>query len=55
MRYYLDFLAAMTAKEIKARYKRAVLGFLWIVINPVSQMLVMGLVFQFFVPVKVDN
>lgn len=55
MRYWLDFLAAMTAKEIKARYKRAVLGFLWIVINPLSQMLVMGVVFQFFVPVKVDN
>ena len=31
------------------------LGFLWIIINPLLQMLVMGLVFQFFVPVHVDN
>lgn len=54
-RYWLDFLWVMTQKEIKARYKRAILGFLWIVINPLSQMLVMGFVFQFFVPVKVDN
>lgn len=54
-RYWLDFLYAMTAKEIKARYKRTLLGFLWIVINPLSQMLVMGVVFQFFVPVQVDN
>lgn len=54
-RYYLDFLLAMTEKEIKARYKFAVLGFLWIVLNPLLQMLVMGFVFQFFVPVKVDN
>ncbi len=53
--YYLDFLLAMTEKEIKARYKFAVLGFLWIVLNPLLQMLVMGFVFQFFVPVKVDN
>lgn len=45
----------MTQKEIKARYKHAVLGFLWIIINPLSQMLVMGFVFQFFVPVHVDN
>jgi ABC-2 type transport system permease protein len=55
LNYWLDFLRAMTVKEIKARYKRAVLGFLWIVINPLSQMLVMGVVFQFFVPVQVDN
>lgn len=54
-KYWLDFLFVMTQKEIKARYKHAALGFLWIVINPLSQMLVMGFVFQFFVPVKVDN
>jgi len=52
---YLDFLIAMTEKEIKARYKFAVLGFLWIILNPLLQMLVIGFVFQFFVPVKVDN
>lgn len=55
LEFWLDFLRAMTIKEIKARYKRAILGFLWIVINPLSQMLVMGVVFQFFVPVQVDN
>lgn len=54
-RHWLDFLIAMTQKEIKARYKHAVLGFLWIVLNPLLQMVVMGFVFQFFVPVKVDN
>ena len=54
-RYWLDFLSVMTQKEIKARYKHAMLGFLWIVINPLSQMAVMGFVFQFFVPVHVDN
>jgi len=54
-RHWLDFLSAMTQKEIKARYKRASFGFLWIVLNPLLQMLVLGFVFQFFVPVKVDN
>ena len=54
-KYYLDFLMAMTEKEIKARYKFAVLGFLWVVLNPLLQMLVIGFIFQFFVPVKVDN
>lgn len=54
-KYWLDFLLVMTQKEIKARYKHAALGFLWIIISPLLQMLVMGFVFQFFVPVKVDN
>lgn len=54
-RHWSDFLLAMTEKEIKARYKHAVLGFLWVIINPLLQMLVIGFVFQFFVPVKVDN
>lgn len=54
-KHWLDFLIAMTEKEIKARYKHAVLGFLWVVLNPLLQMLVMGFIFQFFVPVKVDN
>lgn len=53
--HWIDFLWAMTQKEIKARYKHASLGFLWIVINPLLQMVVMGFVFQFFVPVRVDN
>ncbi len=52
---WFDFLLAMTEKEIKARYKHAILGFLWIIINPLIQMTVIGFVFQFFVPVNVDN
>lgn len=52
---YLDFLLAMTDKEIRVRYKMAVLGFLWILLNPLLQMLVMGCIFQYFVPVKVNN
>lgn len=55
LKRWLDFLLAMTEKEIKARYKHAVLGFLWVFLNPVLQMAVIGLVFQFFVPVEVDN
>jgi ABC-type polysaccharide/polyol phosphate export permease len=54
-RFWLDFLFAMTEKEIKARYKHAILGFLWILLNPIIQMMVIGFVFQFFIPVNVDN
>jgi len=53
--YYLDLLLAMTEKEIKARYKHAVFGFLWMVLNPVLQMLVIGLIFQYVTKITIDN
>lgn len=43
----------MTEKEIKARYKRAVFGFLWLFLNPLLQMAVIGFVFSFFI--KIPN
>ena len=52
---WIEFVLAMTEKEIKARYKMAVFGFLWIFLNPLLQMLVMGFIFQFFVPIKTTN
>lgn len=55
MQAWIEFLLAMTLKEIRARYKHATLGFLWVIINPLMQMFALGFVFQFFVPVQVDN
>lgn len=54
-KYWFDFVWVMTLKEIKARYKRVFLGFLWAILNPILQMLVIGFLFQFFIPVKIDN
>jgi len=52
---YLNFLLAMTGKEIKARYKNAVLGFLWILLNPLFQMLFIGFIFSNFITVPITN
>lgn len=54
-KHWQEFVWAFTVKEVKARYKKAILGFLWIIINPLLQMGMIGLIFQFFVPVKVEN
>lgn len=53
-RLFFDLLLAMTEKELRARYKHTVFGFLWLLVNPVLQMLVIGFVFTFFVkePIK---
>lgn len=50
-KHYLDFLWAMTEKEIKARYKRAFFGFLWVILNPLLEMLVVGMIFSFFIDI----
>lgn len=55
LKHYFDFLWAMTEKEIKARYKHTVFGFLWVVLNPVLQMIVIGFIFSFFITLPVKN
>lgn len=54
-RYWIDFLLAITEKEIKARYKNAFLGFLWVILNPIIQMITIGSIFSFFVKNDVEN
>lgn len=50
---YVDLLRTMTEKEFFARYKQAFFGFLWILLNPLLQMVIIGTVFAFFV--KIPN
>lgn len=52
---YLELLWGMTEKELRARYKYTVFGFLWILINPLFQMLIIGFVFRFFMKEPIAN
>lgn len=47
-RHFLELLWSMTEKELRARYKYTVFGFIWLIANPILQMLVIGFVFTFF-------
>jgi lipopolysaccharide transport system permease protein len=51
----VDLLLAMTEREVKARYRFAILGFLWIILNPLLQMIVIGSVFSFVFKVPIPN
>lgn len=44
----------MTNREIKARYKQSILGYFWVILNPLVQMLVMSFAFSFIlrIPTK---
>lgn len=55
VRHFLDLLWGMTEKELRARYKYTIFGFLWIVINPVLQMIVIGFIFKFLIKEQIQN
>jgi|SRR5215831_12286958 len=43
---YRELIWALALKELKVRYKRSVLGFLWALLNPALMMLVLTVVFS---------
>lgn len=43
---YKYLLSQLILREIKARYKQSIIGYAWIIINPLSQMLVYTFVFS---------
>lgn len=54
-RHFLQLLISMTEKELVVRYKNTLLGFLWVIINPLIQMLVIGFVFRFFIKEPIEH
>lgn len=46
--HHRELLVSLASKEFKVRYKNAVLGFLWTILNPLMMMLVLSVVFKFF-------
>lgn len=52
---FWELLWGMTEKELRARYKYTAFGFLWLVANPILQMLIIGFVFTFFMKEPVEH
>lgn len=53
--YLKDLTILLTIKELKSKYTSATLGFLWIFINPLIQMIVLTIVFSIFLKINVEN
>jgi ABC-type polysaccharide/polyol phosphate export permease len=49
---YRELIWALALKELKIRYKRSILGFLWALLNPMLLMLVLTVVFSTMLPVQ---
>lgn len=55
LRHFWELLWGMTEKELRARYKYTVFGFIWLVANPLLQMLIIGFVFTYFMKEPVEH
>lgn len=53
--HFLDLLFVMSKNEIKSKYKNSILGILWIILNPIIQMGIIGIVFGRFIDLSYDN
>ena len=47
-----ELILSLVVRELKARYKNSVLGFLWSLLNPLGMMLVFTVVFTVIMPVR---
>lgn len=52
---YRELIWALALKELKIRYKRSVLGFLWALLNPLLLMLVLTAVFSTVMPINIPH
>lgn len=52
---YRELIYNLAVKDLKVRYKTPVLGFLWILLNPLLQMMVLSILFTFVVRIQVAN
>lgn len=55
LHHFWELLWGMTEKELRARYKYTIFGFIWLVANPILQMLIIGFIFTFFMKESVEH
>lgn len=52
---YRELIWALALRELKVRYKRSVLGFMWALLNPALLMLVLTVVFTTIMPMNIPH
>src|SRR5687767_6377757 len=52
---YRGLLLSLTQRELKARYRGSVLGFLWTFLNPTLQMVVYTLLFSVYMRQQIEH
>ena len=55
VRYSRDLVTHLVAREFKLRYRRAFLGWLWAVAQPLARLVVLSIVFTRFLPLNIPG
>jgi len=55
LRYYIDLITVLTQKELKVRYKRSFLGYLWSIANPLALAIVFFVAFRVIMKIQIEN
>lgn len=55
IQHFWELLFAMTEKELRTRYKYTIFGFIWLIANPLLQMIIIYFVFSFFMKEPIKN
>jgi len=50
-----ELLWQMVSREVKARYKQSILGYFWVILNPLAQMLVMSFAFSIILRIPTNS
>ena len=50
-----ELLWQMVGREVKARYKQSILGYFWVILNPLAQMLVMSFAFSMILHIPTNS
>ena len=53
--HYRDLMKHLVMKDLKLKYRRSVLGYLWSVLNPLLIMIVMTIVFSSMFKRSIEN
>jgi ABC-type polysaccharide/polyol phosphate export permease len=53
--HYRELLMQMVSREVKARYKQSILGYFWVILNPLAQMLVMSFAFSIILRIPTNS
>jgi lipopolysaccharide transport system permease protein len=53
--YYKDLVLALTQKELKVKYRRSFLGYLWSVANPLALALIFFIAFKVVMKIQIEN
>ena len=52
---YKDLLYQLVTRDIKLKYRRSILGYLWSVLNPLFVMVIMTIVFSMMFSHNIEN